>query len=211
MENIPENWKVVLQKAGVTNEQMKNNETAKFIIDFMKEQEDSKQKVDSVEAGDKIDTKNPSNREANIDTNTGPSLSGNPPPLPPKRTLDGLGEANEAVSPPPPPPLPSLRPAGNIVDKNLPRTDDERMEKNKGKKPTGPPRELLLSSIRSVGQSNLRKPEERKVKEKEASPEIDPSASSDILASMLSRALADRNKKMADDGDGVHNNDDDEW
>lgn len=141
--NIPPEWRRMFEKAGVTEGQLKNPETARFIAGF-------------------VDGKR---RQA-------------PPPVP--------ARAGRKAPPPPPPsrqkpPLPSR---GGASASSTPAVDAGRGQ--------------LLASIRSTGVNALRKvdpdTQSKKSANEDAATAGDPN---DIMASMLAKALADRNRRIA--------------
>lgn len=127
VKNIPPEWKVLFDKAGVTKEQLENKETAKFIVDFVQSQGGPTAKA--------------------------PVVNRNPPPVPPSKTSRGpppapparTNSGRQIAAPPPPPP------------QSVQRNSTHEVPAVKLAVPVGDPvRVDLMSSIRQAGLGSLK-------------------------------------------------------
>lgn len=181
VQNIPAEWQAIFKKAGVTNEQLQSADTAGFIADFVKKN------VDRVPA-------------AGHGTSSGGGRPKGPPPPPPaKSSLRG---------PPPPPPARQRAPPPPMLPRSSPAPEEESPapagpSTGVAAMPMDPGRAQLLASIRGAGTAVLRPVERSNSTHSLGSDgsgslaEASTAPSSDIMASMLAKALAARNKKLA--------------
>ncbi|PJF17780.1 PAK-box/P21-Rho-binding domain-containing protein [Paramicrosporidium saccamoebae] len=185
VQNIPAEWKAIFQKAGVTTEQLENKDTAGFIADFVKQ----------------MDGPGKSSSQQSFKTrNKGP------PPPPPAKSIKG---------PAPPPPTrsrPETRQESPMLNtqREVPMPEEGLL--NPKPTPQAVPmdagRANLLASIRNTDKQQLRAVERSNSTNSLNTPSVASDDQSDIMASMLAKALAERNRKLAhSDSD----NDDSEW
>lgn len=204
VQNIPAEWRSIFQKAGVTREQLENKETAGFIADFVKNSGSGKPTGMEGPGGGC-----PVPAPAAVKRTKGP------PPPPPAKSF--------AKGPPPAPPSRSPRPVAQPVIK-VPSSHraaegsslDGQPTPAKGEPPMDAGRAQLLASIRSADHDKILKPVERtnSTGSITSTSSLPPSGGagedqSDIMASMLAKALAARNKKLAHSDSS--DNDNDEW
>lgn len=207
VQNIPTEWKSIFQKAGVTREQLENKETAGFIADFVKNAGGGK----SAGLVDGSSVSRPAHTSAAARKTKGP-----PPPPPAKSFTKG---------PPPPPPSRSPRPMAQPVLRvpspqkvNEDATSSDAQTQIKDGPRLDASRAQLLASIRSADQNKILKPVERtnSTGSIASASSLTPSGGtsedqSDIMASMLAKALATRNKKLAHSDSSDNDNGNDEW
>lgn len=192
MKNVPKEWQEIIELAGVTPEQLENEETRQFILDFVRDTLDEpKEAVPSEPI--QIEPEPPKV----------PIKEDSPPP-PPRKIQPKEEEPISAPPPPPPPPLPNPEKLKSPqLDIKISKTPPP---------PIRPPivddRDKLLNSIRSAGKSMLKPVEQRQLPSAPTSPAGD-AASSDLMANLLAKALADRSKLLQ--GEDNENSDDDAW
>ena len=175
IQNIPNEWKAIFEKAGVTQDQLQDRKTAGFIADF----------VDKKTAA--LDRQRP----------PPPVKKKGPAPPPPSKNFK-----------PQPPSQPTTkydngtRPATTkFVPRSAPEPNDGTFEDSESTPAMAadPAREQLLASIREANHAKLR-PVERTSSTgslNSQSPSIIADDQSDVMAGMLAKALAARNKKLA--------------
>ena len=170
LKNIPPEWQQMFHKAGVTEEQLKDRETANFIVSFVQEQQQSSALVNN-----KPDHPKSSPR--------------GPPPPPPAKTIRG---------PPPPPPSRTKRVVVEATPSE-PLLRNSSVEAQPRGPVSDPKRNLLMASIREVGGGTaaLRKVEPPSSPSAAPATPADPT---DLMASMLAKALAQRNRRLAQSG-----------
>jgi hypothetical protein len=210
VKNIPPEWKILFDKAGVTKEQLENKDTAKFIVDF----------VQSKGGPNGAAATNPPSAAAAAHRGPPPpppsKSSRGPPPPPPARTdlVKSLPNVQSGVSgvktPEGAPPTPQA-PLSNILSQRVAHSSNDEL-KGDSQKLTRPPadgsRHNLLQSIRDGGGLSMLKP----AAESPAAASqgtLEPE-STDLMASLLAKALADRNKKIAHSDSDKNNSDDDD-
>lgn len=201
VQNIPGEWKAIFQKAGVTREQLENRETAGFIANFVKSN---------------VERVNPSTVNQSTTTTLAsrpslPSRTKGPPPPPPAKSFKSPGSqtisapntANASTSPSLNRARPTLAPSLASTHRNNDRDDDEGTATTSTTGTNLPQidadRAQLLASIRNVDQGKVLKPIQERSNSTGSLSSAPPSSDdqSDIMASMLAKALAVRNKKMA--------------
>eukprot|EP00761_Pharyngomonas_kirbyi_P006784 gb/GECH01006792.1/.p1 GENE.gb/GECH01006792.1/~~gb/GECH01006792.1/.p1 ORF type:complete len:399 (+),score=162.86 gb/GECH01006792.1/:1-1197(+) len=100
IRNIPERWKTIFKEAGVTDEDLQDEETAKFLIKTIQEEE--------AKGGEESKQEEPSKPSTTSTTPSPPPNPGAPaPPPPPPPPPPPSTSSNAPKAPPPPPPKPS--------------------------------------------------------------------------------------------------------
>ena len=106
-QNIPMEWKIIFQKAGITEDQLQDKKTAKVVAKFMQQHGASVPGSNNAPAAP---PSRPNNPPAPPLSNSSPAAAGRraPPPPPPSRKQDS-GRApppppSRSQAPPPPPP-----------------------------------------------------------------------------------------------------------
>lgn len=236
IENIPDEWKTTFAKAGITHDQLENRTTAKFIASFVQDSEPQMKSITSkrpapVPLKKKAPPPPPSTPIKNKNLAPLPSpkktfLAG-PPPPPPKKASSKSKSGNGAPIPPPPS-------QSQAINSNIPKppagtsTHSALLESIKGSgigilKPvnlsddSGPaspsissnPHSALMASIK--GGTSLRPTS--KVDKSPSSPTSSLSGTdpTDMMAAMLAKALAARNKKLAAESSDDDDSDDSRW
>lgn len=236
IQNIPDDWKNLFAKAGITQDQLQNKSTAKFIAGFvqdsepkMKEMMQQKKKKPPVPAPiKKKAAPPPPPTPAKKQPPTSPLKSFNssaPPPPPPKKTNKPTINTSALTAPPAPPPAPTASqvPASNSAHSAL-------LESIRGAgigilkpavapppktnlKPTSTsaadPHSALMASIKngaSLKPAVVNSPSSPTSSVASTDP-------TDMMAAMLAKALAARNKKLAADSsdDEDEDSDDSRW
>lgn len=167
-QNIPAEWREIFDKAGVTDEQLRNKETAGFIVDFVR----SAPRVPSKQSG----------------VGRSPAKKGPPPPPPAK---------NFKAAPQVPPRRPAVS-QDAIPARTIPEPVEVKVEEESNDSSTIPRnvdqgRAQLLASIRGANNAQLRHVDQNDIPESPQPVE----EQSDIMANMLAKALASRNRKLA--------------
>lgn len=242
IQNIPPEWKTLFSKAGITQDQLENKSTAKFIAGFVQDSEPQMNEILKKQKGKppvpvplkkKAAPPPPSMKKAPTSPlksqGSAPMRSSAPPPPPPKKKSIAKTSAPiptpppksvsvlESVSKPPPPPVAassnhsalfeSIRGAGIGILKPV---KDSRDISAPSSPTTADPHSALMASIK--GGANL-KPAQ-KVDRSLSSPTSSVSSTdpTDMMAAMLAKALAARNKKLsADSSDEDEDSDDSRW
>lgn len=189
-ENIPDDWKEVFKKAGITKKQLRNKDTAGFIADFVK---------------------------SNAPKKKGPpppppakSIRSVPPPPPRRREVTTSNSTNAAYTQSAPPPAPPAPPAPTM---RVVEEEEAPKQKSPSLPSVDPGRAQLLASIRGAGIGALKHVDASPSPPSGSrSPVGGASASSgDLMASMLAKALAERNKKMRHSDSDDDQDKDSDW
>lgn len=207
VQNIPVEWKAIFQKAGVTREQLENRETAGFIADFVKQ---------NVPSGP-VRTTSQTTLNKTTPIKKGPpppppikSIKAPPPAPPSRRPLvvggGGSGTGGGSTNTFPTQNIPQIDSVNSISRvpvvppiTTLSESEDENRkqgEKSSFKLPVDAGRAQLLASIRSAGNISL-KHVEREESSSSPAPTTGSEDQSDVMATMLAKALAERNRKLA--------------
>jgi hypothetical protein len=220
MKNIPSEWQEIIERAGITKEQLDNEDTRQFILDFVRDNLENEQEAPSEEP--LSDSMEPISESLE-------SLEIAPPPPPPRTAANKPHVVEESISakevsqpPPPPPPAPapkSLAPPPISIPAN-------RSVSPISKLPPPPPvtddHDVLMNSIRSAGKAVLKPVEQRALKPisptafnssqsgQDGGSASDNVGSSDLMASLLAKALADRNRQVRG-ASHESEDDDDAW
>lgn len=239
IQNIPDDWKTLFAKAGITQDQLQNKSTAKFIAGFvqdseakMKEMMQQKKKKPPVPVPMKkkaAPPPPPTPIKAKKQPPTSPlksSTSAAPPPPPPKKTNKPTICASAPAAPPAPPPAPiaskapaapsvhsalleSIRGAGVGILKPAAATSKTSSKPTAAQSSAADPHSALMASIKngaSLKPAVVNSPSSPASSVASTDP-------TDMMAAMLAKALAARNKKLAadssDDEDG--DSDDSRW
>lgn len=244
IQNIPDDWKTLFAKAGITQDQLQNRSTAKFIAGFvqdsesqMREMMQKKKKKPPVPVPMKKKAAPPppppTPTKAKKQPPTSPlKSSALPPPPPPKKSSNPRTNVSAPAPPtaPPPPPAPaasasiskpsvapsahsalleSIRGAGIGVLKPV---KENSIPKSSGSGSSAPaaadPHSALMASIKN-GASLKPAPKASPSSPTSSVASTDPT---DMMAAMLAKALAARNKKLAaDSSDEEEDSDDSRW
>ena len=202
MENVPDSWRSVFANAGITQEQLQNKETAKFIYEFMSKNADA----DQMGNGTRPPTQ-PQSQPPPPPARPPPSVPKRAPPPPPP-------PAGKANLPPPPPPLPIRTSTTNsIPTSSAPISDEPSLPSNQQLSPISSDTDWnsLMSSIRSSGIKSLKSTQPNSPSENVSEPQA-PLSPTNIMASLLKQALDDRSKRMT--SESAHNatsSSDDDW
>lgn len=191
VQNIPSEWKDIFQKAGITNAQLENKETAAFIANFVKKNVDPAG-LSSGNASRGIAT----NNRAQPPPTPVKTIRGPPPPPPSRQSKPTVVSPPSLPSQPTrtkAPPQPVRRPPVEEQGEEQPSAPSSSLAMQT---PMDPGRARLLASIRNASGGAL-KPVDRT--NSANSPNESPSSGdqSDIMASMLAKALAERNRRIA--------------
>ena len=100
MRNIPEEWNRLFDKAGVTTEQLKDKETANFIVSFVSQAVEEK-KESSSSSTTTATHPHVSNSESSTETFVPPLAPGDGPPIPPPMSDTSPKLLKTATSPNP--------------------------------------------------------------------------------------------------------------
>ena len=207
-KNIPQEWKMFFDAAGVTDEQLQNPETAEVIFETMMEYSKEEEKQQRAERQREFAAQYAAEADAQSGE-TGAAGGPPPPPAPPKPDAAAAGGppppplpdngAPAAGGPPPPPPpgaAPAAAPEGGRSSSAsvLPAQVAEQGSRNS-----------LLDAIRAG--KKLKKAEER-TDEAPVLPDINSSRGMD-LQETLRRALALRQTQL--EADSEDDESDDEW
>ncbi|EPZ33916.1 hypothetical protein ROZALSC1DRAFT_31138 [Rozella allomycis CSF55] len=207
IQNIPAEWKKVFEKAGVTKEQLEDEQTAQFIFDFVQKKGGIKAAKTEVQVNSSTEELQKSREPPAVPSRRAP------PPVPPSRRRNNdmpqVDQRPQTNFVPPPPPMPnnSLVPPAPPV---IPMASKEEIAPSPPKpKSNNVPvipdaRAELLNSIRSAGLNSLKK----------AQPVESPPPSTDdedLMASLLAKALANRNRHMAHSDSEDESDEDSEW
>jgi hypothetical protein len=238
IQNIPSDWKTLFAKAGITQDQLQNRSTAKFIAGFVQDSEPQMQEMMQKKKKPPVPVpmkkKNapppppPPTKTKKQPLNSPLKSTNLPPPPPPKKSNNSsISKTSVSAPPPPPPPLPVPDIASIPQPAVAPSVHS-----------------ALLESIRGAGTSVLKPVKENSVPKSSAStapscadphsvlmasikngaslkPASKASPSSptssvsstdptDMMAAMLAKALAARNKKLAADSSDEDENDSDD-
>ena len=105
--NISSEWKQLLDTVGVTEEQLKDKETANFIYDFVEKHGGIKEANRQLEASrSRKPPPPPSHSRGAPPPPPPPSRGRGPPPPPPRGTAPPPPPSSNIPPPPPPPPPP---------------------------------------------------------------------------------------------------------
>lgn len=241
IQNIPSEWKTLFAKAGITQDQLENKSTAQFIAGFVQDSEPQMQemmKKQKAKPPAPVPLKKkmaPPPPPAPIKkAPTSPlkasqkSKASMPPPPPPKKKQNLTKTTGTAIPPPPPAPPSSVSNASVAVPSNhsallesirgagmgilKPPSKDSKTSQSSGPASPAPsdPHSALMASIKSGASL---KPAQ-KIERTPSSPTSSVSSSdpTDMMAAMLAKALAARNKKLAaDSSDEEEDSDDSRW
>lgn len=190
VSNIPDEWKSVFRKADIGEDQLRNKDTALFIAEFVRKTGNQQ-------------TRELAKKKAPPPPPKKPLKAPNPPPKPTaskpsfnqpgSSTLQNEALKNDSAN------TPSVT---NAPGKNE-AIDPEGGPSNAGKESgANPARSLLLESIRSSGKSVLRPVAQSQNSISAASESNETCTTSgddqgDLMAAMLTKALASRNRRMA--------------
>lgn len=206
IKNIPDDWKTLFAKAGITQDQLENRSTANFIAGFVEKAEPMMMNS-SKQMKKKPPPPPPPSKSRQAQPQPQPQQSQQsrtsvPPPPPPKKKL--------SATPAPPPPPPPMK---KEVTKSTPTSDLMNSirnsgalkpvsvsveEKNTTSKPSpqgADPHSALMASIRSG--STALKPVKNTTPPNSPTRSTSSSDPTDMMAAMLAKALAARNKKLA--------------
>ncbi|KAJ3215416.1 hypothetical protein HK099_006375 [Clydaea vesicula] len=208
-ENIPFEWKAVFARAGITEEQLSDKKTQKFVMNFMQENYNSsnapaKNQVSSTSVSKPKRTPPPpppSRKSASQTSRTHESGLHAVATKPPVPSYDNRPEFNDRPVPPPP-----VQSKGGP-----PQTPSKPANVNKKVSSGGPDTGDLLASIRNAGIASLKKVE-TPTDSPQSTIRNSPSAGGGIddMATALAQALANRRAGVADTSD-EEESDDEEW
>lgn len=230
IQNIPDEWKTLFAKAGITQDQLENRSTAKFIAGFVQDSEPQMKEMMSKRskppapvplkkkaAPPPPPTPTKGKKAAPLPSPKKSSVSA-PPPPPPKKTANKAKSATTSVPPAPNQStskpsghsalLESIRGAGIGILKPVSNSPNESAPASPAT--SADPHSALMASIK--GGASLRPAP--KIDRTPSSPTSSVASSdpTDMMAAMLAKALAARNKKLAaDSSDEDGDSDDSRW
>ena len=249
IQNIPDEWKNMFAKAGITQDQLENRSTAKFIAGFVQDSEPQmKQMMSKRVMGSKppapVPLKKktappppppltPSKGKKSVPLpNPAKSSSAVPPPPPPKKITNKAKATNNSLPPPPPPPPQQQQSQTSLDSSQIPKppsahsalfesikgagigilkpinTSNESCPANQAS--SADPHSALMASIK--GGASLRPASKLDRSPSSPTSSVASTDPTDMMAAMLAKALAARNKKLAaDSSDEEHNSDDSRW
>lgn len=235
IQNIPEDWKTLFAKAGITQSQLENKSTARFIAGFVQDSEPQMRSMKTkakppvpVPTAKKKTAAPPPPPMKKAPTSPLKSSAAAPPPPPPKKPMKQAPSTNvKAPSAPPAPPAPSAKalnvpsgaPAGHsaLLDSirgagiGILKPVDHSIssEASTPKSVASNPHSALMESIKN-GASLKPAPKQSPASPTSSVSSTDPT---DMMAAMLAKALAARNKKLAasDSDEEDNDSDDSRW
>lgn len=213
IQNIPDEWKTLFAKAGITQSQLENKSTAKFIAGFVQDTEPqmrgfkSKGKPAVPIPATKKKTAPPPPPPVSSKARKAPESplksSTAPPPPPPKKLIKPKAVTSSIPQPPPAPtiknPTPaapsghsalldSIRGAGLGILKPVESLSTTSVSGSN-------PHNALMDSIKSG--ANLRPASKQDRQTSSPTSSVSSTDPTDMMAAMLAKALAARNKKLA--------------
>ena len=249
IQNIPDDWKTLFAKAGITQDQLQNRSTAKFIAGFVQDSEPTMREIMQKKKKPPVPVPmkkkaapppppTPTRAKKQAPTSplksssTGLKAAAAPPPPPPKKTTKPITKTSTstAAPPPPPPPAPqtqnsmpkapiapsthsalleSIRGAGVGILKPVNDTSSSPASSAATTPTAADPHSALMASIKNG--ANL-KPAPKTRSPSSPTSSVSSTDPTDMMAAMLAKALAARNKKLAaDSSDEDEDSDDSRW
>lgn len=207
VQNIPQQWKQYFSQEGVSEAQLQNKDTAKYIVEFVQKQKGAPPPPPPKTKG--APPPPPPKKKPAPTAKRAPS----PPPVPhsapppaPRPTQKPALASGKASSIPPPPPFQDyLAFAAQQCARTGAREQEERAPPKPAARPPAPGmsmNDMLMDSIRTSGTSQLKHVDPATMPQ--APPEL--SDPTDAMQGLLAKALEKRKKVMA-----PSDSDDDEW